>query len=210
MPCRNVCVIAIRGFVIACLVAVSGCSANYPTTPTPTPTLSGLQIHYLSPHVSISPGVPAQLILYAIDSEGVYEDVSRRASWVSGNPSVLTSLGNGSLRGVAIGTTQAIATYQGLTTAATIVVGSGGPIEVSVPRVEVGDTGKATARQRTPVNLNDVTDRAEWTSSDPRIVTVSGGNITAHAPGSASITVRYLTFGSTTVYLSVPPIRSLP
>ena len=211
MSCRNVSVRRIRSFVIAAFVTLGfGCTANYPEGPTPTPTLVGVQIHYPSPHVSISPGFPVNLILYAVNSEGIFENVSGQASWASGNPSVLASLGNGAMRGVADGTTQAIATYQGLTTAATIVVGGGRALELSIPSLRVGETFQATARQRTMVNVNDVTARSEWTSSDPRVVTVSGGNITAHAPGSAAITARYETFGSTTVYLSVPPIRALP
>jgi len=204
--------IAIRSFVIAALVALGiGCTAHFPESPTPAATLAGLQLHYPSPHEVITPGSTTRLILYAINSEGVYEDVSTRANWSSGNPSVLTSMGNGSIRGVSGGTSHVIATYQGLSTTATIVVGFSTGFDVRIPYIEAGETRQATATA-TFQNFSrmDVTSRSTWTSSDPRIVTVEAGNITAHGPGSASITARFETFGSATIYLSVPPIRSLP
>jgi Bacterial Ig-like domain (group 2) len=204
--------IAIRSFVIAALVAIGvSCTAHYPESPTPTPTLAGLQLHYPSPLESILPGTTTSLILYAINSEGVYEDVSTRANWSSGNPSVFTSMGNGNVRGVSNGTSHVIATYQGLSTTATIVVGGRTGLDVSIPFIGVGETRQATAAVTLQNRIRmDVTSRSTWTSSDPSIVTVEAGNITAHGPGSASITARFETFGSATVYLSVPPIRSLP
>ena len=213
MSGTNVSEIAIHSFVIAALVAIGvGCTAHYPEGPTPTPTLAGLQLHYPSPLEFVVPGSTTRLILYAINSEGVYEDVSTRASWLSGNPSVFTSMGNGSVRGVSNGTADVIATYQGLTTTATIVVRSGGQgLDVNVPFIEVGKTSQATATA-TLVNFTrmDVTSRCTWTSSNPSVATVESGKITAHGPGSASITARFETFGSATIYLSVPPLRSLP
>jgi uncharacterized protein YjdB len=189
---------------------VAGCTANYPQGPTPTPTLAGLQLHYSQPLDYLVPGGVARLILYAINSEGVYEDVSTRASWFSGNGGIVLPTANGNVRAVADGTADVIATYQGLTTTAPIVVSRfEQALNVSIPFIEAGETRQATARQRN-IGNTDVTSRSTWTSSNPAIVTVDTGKITAHAPGTASITVRFETFGLATVYLSVPPIRSLP
>jgi Big-like domain-containing protein len=212
VSCRNSYEVAIRGLVIAGFVTSGiGCKANYPEGPTPTPALAGIQLHYSSNHEFINPGSFARLILYAIDTEGVYQDVSTRASWVSGNTSIFTSAGIGSVRGVSDGTANMIATYQGLTTTATIVVARNPQgLDLDLPfTIPVGETGQATARQLN-IARTDVTSRCTWTSSDPRVVTVEAGNVTAHGPGTASITARFETFGSATIYLSVPPIRSLP
>jgi hypothetical protein len=212
MSCRHRYEAAIRSLVIAGFVTSGiGCKANYPAGPTPTPTLAGIQLHYSSSYAFINLGESARLILYAIDTEGVYQDVTTRASWFSGNTSIFTSAGNGTVRGVSNGTADVIATYQGLTTTATIAVSSNLPaLSLDLPStIQVGETRQATARQRN-IARTDVTSRSTWTSSDPRVVTVEAGNITAHGPGSASITARFETFGSVTVYLSVPPIRSLP
>ena len=76
------------GFVLAALA--TGCSAHYPGSPTPTPTLAAVRVHYVNPHEALSPGSSTSLALYAIDSEGVYELVSSRATWFSSNTAVVT------------------------------------------------------------------------------------------------------------------------
>lgn len=193
--------------------AAAGCTARYPGSPTPTPTLARIQLHYSNSHVFISPGgATASLILYAVNTEGVYENVSGRASWFSTDTGVMEVVTNGSVRAVTNGSADLIANYQGLSASARIVVRSATPnLNFNLPStVEVGDTWPATARLGFGTARTDVTDRCTWTSSNPAIVTAEGGRIAGRAPGTAAITVRLDASTSETFYISIPPIRSLP
>ena len=155
-------VIAVRSFVIASLVTFgASCTANYPEGPTPTPTLAGIQIHYLSSHAFVIPRSAAAPELLAIDTEGILQDVTTRASWVSGNTSIFAAASNGTVRRRLNGTADVIATYQGLTTTAPIAVSSNLPaLSMELPStIQVGETRQATARQRN-IARTDVTSRS--------------------------------------------------
>ncbi|HZP13388.1 MAG TPA: hypothetical protein VFB36_13295 [Nevskiaceae bacterium] len=50
----------------------------------------------------------------------------------------------------------------------------------------------------------DYSSRATWTSDAPGIVSVSGGNLLAHAPGTANITAQYLDFTASASVVVLP------
>jgi hypothetical protein len=200
------------GFILA--AAAASCSAQYPGSPTPTPTLAAIQLHYQGVHERVSPGGSVGLTLWAISSEGAYESVNSRATWFSSNTSVAT-VTNGSARAVALGTADVVASYQGLTATAPIIVQGVGrqypflDISFSVP--EPGRTTRATVRySQTPASSSrDVTAEATWTSSDPNVFTVEAGQVTGRGPGTAMLTATY-GGGQASAYGSVPPMRVLP
>jgi len=198
--------------LIVCGVA---CTAHYPESPTPAATLAGVRIHYTSPHTFIFTSSTLSLTLYAIDSEGIYSNVTNQASWFSSNSAVAT-VTNGAARGVANGIADIVATYQGYTSTARIVVGdpNGGrfpSITVSLSPPEPGRTARLSARftQAAGVVSRDVNTEAQWFTSDPRVFTVTNGELKSEGPGTASITATF-NGATTTVYASVPLLRTLP
>lgn len=214
MAGNNVCVIAVRSFVIAAVAAIGfGCKANFPESPTPAPTVAAIQLHYNSPHVFILPGSTVSLTLYALNTDGVFENVTSRGSWSSINPNV-AAVTPGQARGGLGGSADVIASYGGQTTTARIEVHfEGQPQILSLwphGTTNVGLTSDARAiLGEDSRNPQDVTAQAQWTSSDPSVFTVTAGHVTSMAPGTASITATYQ--GATAkYYASVPPLRRSP
>ena len=208
----NVSGVAARSFVIACLVFVTtACTARYPDSPTPAPTVARIELHYESAHEAISPGSTVSLTLYAVNTEGIYENVSSRARWYSTNTGVVQFSSVTNVRGVRDGSADVIAEYQGLTAAARIVVRStASTLEVSRPStVFVGATTALTVRLSAGLRP-DVTARCVLTSSDPTIVSVEGNRLTGRAPGTVAITVQMEQSAASTFYISVPPRRGFP
>jgi alpha-amylase len=201
--------ITARSFVIACLVLgpISGCTAHYPEAPTPVPTITGLQIHYANSHQGLSPGLSESLIAYALNSEGIFENVSARAGWTSSDAAIAT-VANGTVRAVRSGSVDIVANYEGLAAAVKFIVtdasSSFNVFPASTPQVG------ASVQFRARNGITDVTSQCTWTSSDPGVVTVDNGVVTGKAPGTAAITARLSAATAKTIYLSVPPIRSLP
>jgi hypothetical protein len=205
VPAVTIYVIATRTFVIAALAAiVAGCQANYPESPTPSPTVVGLQLQYYRAHSSIRPGETEFLIAYALNSEGIYENVSSRAAWSSSNAAVAAVTGNGYLLGIGDGTASAVATYQGLTASTPIVVRLGGP-PLDVPPISLLVGGSTQPTVRLEVTRTDVTNQCTWTSADSSVVSVDGGRLTGRAPGTTKLDLRCPT-AAMTMLLSVPPI----
>jgi len=210
VSCRNVCVIAVRSFVIAAFAAFGGgCKPNFPESPTPTPQLGSIQLHYNSPHVSVTQGGTVSLTLYAIDTEGIFQNVTNQAAWSSIDPTTVT-VTPGVARAVRGGIVDVIASYGGLTTTARIIaINAGQPVILRLlPESDrrAGTTSQARAMLGTTL---DVTPQAAWSSSDSAVLTVTGGAVTHRAPGTAAVTATYNNT-SATYYVSVPPITSLP
>ena len=160
--------IAIRSFVIAVVAIGAGCKANFPESPTPTPSLASIQLHYNAPHSSVTVGNTVGLTLYAINSEGIFESVTSRASWISVNPEI-ASVTPGVVRGVRGGTTDVIVTYGGMTATARIVVVFQGAILGGMTlrppwSMSVGQTAQASDPGAGTTSI-DVTDRAVSISS---------------------------------------------
>lgn len=203
-----------RNWVGVVLVALGvGCSAQYPESPTPVPTLAAIQLHYNSSHKGVNPGSSVSLTLYAINSEGAYESVTGRASWFSSNTAVAT-VTSGTARAVSAGAADVVASYQGLTATARILVlgGSQYPLlDMTFLAPEPGRTTNAFARyfQSPSSPSRDVTAEATWTSSDPNVFTFEAGKVTGRGPGTATLTATFNGVEARS-YGSVPPMRILP
>jgi hypothetical protein len=196
---------------VACCVA---CSADYPASPTPAPALAGVQIHYTGWHSWVNPGNSVLLRLYAINTEGVYT-VPSGVSWFSSNTAV-ASVTNGTVRGVANGSVEITASYQGHTSRAQVVVLNPNVrfpwLDVrSLSTLETGRTARAQALfyQTASSAPRDVSADAIWSATDPRVFTVEGGLLTGTGPGTGSVTA---TFNGLTAsaHGSVPPLTRLP
>jgi hypothetical protein len=173
------------------------------------PTLASIQLHYNSPHVSVGVGNTVGLTLYAVNSDGAFEDVSTRASWISVNPEI-ASVTPRSARGERGGITDVIVSYGGMTTTARIVVVFAGQFTTLTLRPATNMFVGATSQARAIIgNSLDVTDQALWSSSDPRVLTAVNGQITSIAPGTAVVSATYNN-ATATYYVSVPPLRTLP
>ena len=201
---------AARAFVIACLIfGAAACKANFPESPTPSATLVGIQVHYNNPHQSVLVGNVVSLTLYALDSEGIFENVTSRASWLSVNPEI-AAVSPGVARGQRGGITDVIVSYGGFTTTARIVVVVPGQVLTTLvlqtpPQLLAGQTAQARAW----VGTTEVTQQTEWASSDARVFTVSDGILRAVGPGTAALTATRGALSQATAYISVPPIRSV-
>jgi hypothetical protein len=197
----------------AALLFTPGCHASYSTSPTANLPVVALSVQYVVP---IGPTTVAGAVLlraYAVDSDHVYRDVTGSTSWISLNPSVVSVFSSGIVNLFRPGNATVTAVYQGLTQSVDFAVLERPPsppfIRLSFPYLppEVGETVSLRASYEPTTQLDqEVTDSAVWTSSDPRIATVSRGRVTAVAPGTAEITVTYNGF-STFYRLSVPPRR---
>jgi hypothetical protein len=203
----------LRALIAVALVA--GCSANYPESPSPTPTLAGIRIHYPNPHVWINPGQTTLLALYAIDTQGVYQAVTpSAATWFSSSTGVAT-VNNGSVRGVAGGDVDIVVSYRGFTATARVVILDPAVrfpwLDIrSLTNIETGATSRASALYfETASSSRNVNDQATWTSSDHRVFTVEAGQVKAVGPGTAYVTATYNGL-TATVFASVPPLRRLP
>ena len=206
-----------RNLILSLTLCAAGCTAQYPESPTPTPSLAGIRIHYVAPHSWVNPSNSVNFVLYAINSDGVYESVTSRAAWFSSNTAVASVTNSGVARGVAGGSADIVASYQGFTSTARVMILN--PATVNYPFLDVRmssvpETGRSSRAQALytlgPNSASrDVSAEASWTSSDERVFTVLNGNVTAQGPGTASITATY-SGATATSYASVAPIRTLP
>ena len=196
-----------RLVLIATSLIAAGCRANFPESPTQNAAVAGVQLQYTQPHRFIVPGASQSLTLYAIDGDGVFEDVSTRAAWFSSNDGVAT-VTNGTVRGVSSGVTDISATYQGFRASGMIVVSSFQPSPLVITPARDHRIGVTS-----PIGLSlgstSVAGAATFTSSDPRVFTVQGSSVVGAGVGTAAITASYNGF-FVTYYASVAPLRAFP
>ena len=190
---------AVRNLLI-CLTSVigllaAGCNVSFPTEPSPAAQIVSLVIHYTPYGTRMvagwdQPFTSRSFEAYAIDSDGVYSNVTRQSSWTASNRDVIPFSGvPGSVRVAQAGTTTLIATYQGLV--ATLRVDVRPPDDP--PHLEISLNGPRSVSLRQPrtstnVDRNEVT----WTSSDPDVATLDRfGNVIGHRPGNVRITATH-------------------
>jgi len=132
----------------------------------------------------------------AIDSDGLYRDVTNQSTWTTSDPGVL-QVSNGGVRAVAPGLAEIAAANQGASSALAMAV----TLPVVFPRLEIRPmpdprTVGSSASGRAVIfrgvsNSQDVTSLAVWTSSTPSVVNVTSGDVTGIAIGTAEISVSY-------------------
>jgi len=224
MPSRSV------AFLLASILAAA-CDAKSPLASTPpaprvdlqfgrgfgytVDLLNGTPIFYILSD-GFSPRRPALLsthvTLYAVDKNGVYEDVTTQAEIVSSNPSVARpdATGDVSLR-EGSGQVAITATYLGMSSSLTFTVEYIRPPSMEAALVPAGAgheisysawvvTGGITHTTLDP-------DAVQWSSSNPPVVSVAGSTLRANAPGTADLTMRYNAMEAS-YRITIPPVST--
>ncbi|CAM4276335.1 Ig-like domain-containing protein [Paenibacillus tarimensis] len=189
---------------------------------------SSVTLKVTSPYssISVSPGQLVELKVgdddklitaTAVRTTGGSENVTADAAWHSGNTAVATT-DKGAVRPVGAGTTTITVSHLGVSKTITVVVRPSHQAmklsRDSALHMIVTDAPEALTAfvlddaDKAP---EDVTSRAEWTSSNVYTATVSGGVVTPKAAGTTKITVTYKGLSrslNVTVYPSLTEIKT--
>ena len=155
-----------------------------------------------------------QVAAQGVHQNGYLVDFSSEAEWVSSNPAVLESLGNGRFLGKAVGTATVTATLGDHT------VSQGFDVDAKMVRVSLNLPNGIISREETiQLSLNGefndgsvsvITDEVIWTSSNPEFLTIDeNGVATGIAEGQSVVTATYQGFTlEETVTVTYPKIVS--
>ncbi len=156
------------------------------------PTLTAVRISGSSTTVQTGQGI--QFSATAVYSDNSTKDVTGAASWSSSN-SAVAAVRSGTVSGVAAGTAQISASYNGMSsTPAAITVNAP---EANLTAIQINGSSTVGAGASTQMKAigtysdqttKDITSTASWASSQYSVATVQGGSVTGVNPGTASIT----------------------
>ncbi|QRG68981.1 Ig-like domain-containing protein [Brevibacillus choshinensis] len=145
-------------------------------------------------NVLIGEEPPAQLKLTALYSDGDPEDVTKKADWSIDNPSIATVI-NGEVKGLNSGTGIITAKFGSQSTTIPVNVEIAHRLEPSKTQVSLllGGSEPLTLKAIYPdgSEVEDVADKAEWSSDNPAVADALKGKITAYGAGTATITAKY-------------------
>ncbi|CAH1206129.1 hypothetical protein PAECIP111891_02799 [Paenibacillus allorhizoplanae] len=134
------------------------------------------------------------LELTATYPDGTKDNVAAKAVWTSDKPEVADAL-RGTITGYSVGKATLTATYGTKSTTITVDVDSTLKLELDKQSILLKKNGTGTlklnATYPTSTTPTDISDRAEWTSSDESIVSVSKGKLIGNAIGEATISAKY-------------------
>jgi hypothetical protein len=175
-----------------------------------------LQISVSAPMPSLPDGETESLTATGTFSDGSTKDLTQLATWQANPPGVASINAQGQLSGRARGVAQASATYNGVTGAMSVTIGSPallnlvvGPSGSSLP---LGETQALTATGTfSDGTLQNLTQQAVWSSSQPAIASVvSAGQVEGKALGSTLISaVAGSVTGTTSLTVTAPVIVGL-
>ena len=111
------------------------------------------------------------------------KNVTKKAKWSTSNKAVL-AVKNGKITGKKAGVATVSAKFGGKTAKAKVTVSG---LSTTKLKLKVGQTQKISFKKGTKAVSKGVT----WASSNPNVVAVSNGVLTAKANGSAVITAKY-------------------
>ncbi|MFY0546337.1 Ig-like domain-containing protein [Brevibacillus sp. H7] len=157
-------------------------------------------------NVQLQPNEDVQLELKAVFTDGSEENVTALAEWSSANEQVAT-VKDGKVTAHGIGTTKITAGYGNKTVTVTVKVAA---VTKVVKSLTVTKT-KVALKPNDQIQLGllaklsdgtkeDVTTKAEWSSTNEQVATVENGTIKAHGFGKTTITASY---GGKTVKVTV-------
>ncbi|OAS23626.1 Ig-like domain-containing protein [Paenibacillus oryzisoli] len=134
------------------------------------------------------------LELIATYPDGTKDNVAAKAVWTSDKPEVADAL-KGTITGYSVGKATLTATYGTKSTTITVDVDSTLKLELDKQSILLKKNGTGTlklnATYPTSTTPTDISDRAEWTSSDESIVSVTKGKLIGNAIGEATISAKY-------------------
>jgi len=161
------------------------------------PTIKSLSAE--STNIVLTSGLRKDFPVTAIYTDNTEEDVTDVAEFKISNKSIV-SYDSGGLTGLAPGKATVTITFAGKKTTVTVnVVANISGISISpssVPELVAGQVKYLKAKLTHSKGTLDVTDTAEWASSNESVATVTGGKVTAGSAGTAVITAIYGTYTS--------------
>ncbi len=202
-----------QGAVLAALAAFAGCGGGEAAAPK---VVASVDVAPLS--LNLAPGQSTPLTATAREASGT-AITGRTVSWTSSSPTVATVSAGGVVTAVSDGVASVVATIDGRTGSANVVV------RTPVASVAVTPSTASLVIGRAPAQLTAVPrDGAgaplagrpvQWNSSAPAVATVSQtGLVTAVTPGSTTITATSEgATGSATVQVTQDPcavVRPIP
>ncbi|MCP1312401.1 Ig-like domain-containing protein [Paenibacillus tyrfis] len=126
-------------------------------------------------------------------TDGKSKDVTQDAVWISSNPQV-ANVSEGTIKALTSGETKVSATVDNKTITITVQVDLASILKASSSFLTL-DLGETRTITLTSIDANgkseDVTNIAEWTSSNLAIAQVEKGSITSLAQGKVTITAKY-------------------
>ncbi|MFF2156691.1 Ig domain-containing protein [Paenibacillus chitinolyticus] len=155
-------------------------------------------------------GKEEQIVLWATYADDTKEDVADEAKWTVDNEAVV-SVTDGKVTARKAGEANVTATYGGKTVTVKVSVDIPNTIKASTKTVnfQVGSYEKVTLNAiYSDGKVEDVTDKADWTSSAADIAEVRKGVITGVGTGAATVTAKYGT-RTTVVQVSVGVLKTL-
>ena len=143
-------------------------------------------------------GKTKTIVLKAKSSAGLNEEIlATDVTWKSSNPSI-ASVSDGKVTGFTKGKATITAEYGGQKVTVSVEVDMIQSIEATHQSVDLKTGSKGPKEQQVKVTATfsdgtaiDVTNSAEWKTSNYKIATANKGNITAVAYGKTKVTVKY-------------------
>ena len=175
----------------------------------PPPVLVSIEVTPES--ASIMAGETQPYTATATYSDGSVVYITNQVSWAS-DESVATIDDTGLATGLAVGSTDITATFEGMSDQATLNVAAAPSVLVSIEvspeeaSIDVGDTQQFAAEATYDYgSVVDVTDQVSWTS-DVSVATIYAGVATGVAEGSTGITATLdgITSGPATLAVTAP------
>ncbi|MFE6797955.1 Ig domain-containing protein [Paenibacillus chitinolyticus] len=155
-------------------------------------------------------GKEEQIVLWATYVDDTKEDVADEAKWTVDNEAIV-SVTDGKVTARKAGEANVTATYGGKTVTVKVSVDIPNTIKASVKTVnfQVGSYEKVTLNAiYSDGKVEDVTEKADWTSSAADIAEVRKGVITGVGTGAATVTAKYGT-RTAVVQVSVGVLKTL-
>ncbi|CAN7178340.1 Ig-like domain-containing protein [Paenibacillus sp. LjRoot153] len=144
-------------------------------------------------NVSLLLNGTAKLKLMATYPDGSVDDVSSKAVWTTDKSAVADAI-KGTITGYSVGKATLTATYGTKSTTITVDVDSTVKLELDKQSILLKKYGTGSLKlTATYANgtTTDISDRAEWTSSNEDIVNVTNGQLLGNAIGEATVTAKY-------------------
>jgi len=182
----------------------------------PTKTLSSIAVSPAS--TTLQTGATGQFTATGTYSDGTSASLSSGVTWSSSNAAVATVNSSGTASAVAAGTATITATYQGLSSSATLQVTAPTKTLSSIavsPTTATLDPGATLQFTSTATysdgSTADITSQSAWTSADTSVITVDAkGMASAVAAGSTTVsaTLDNVT-GSASVVINQPKAQTV-
>ena len=146
--------------------------------------------------LSLPKGSQHQMTVTAAFSDGSQQDITTSVVWSSTPPAAVSVTASGELTGMATGSAQVSAQYQGMTGKATVTITAAALVSIGVApntsTVPLGGSEQLSATGTyTDGSTADLTSLATWTAGSNAVSVSSAGMLKAMATGSSQITAQY-------------------